>query len=139
MANDFSHSGENMTTVWPTATTGADSPPTKIETSCPTASPRPAVSTPTSAPAAPRRRSRARSDALPVLGPSLVDPAPEGPAGELQALPEQTEHLLDAAVVAGQRSPARRMPHDVVREHAAQGVQVALLEGRVSVAHKLLV
>src|SRR4029077_13749402 len=109
---------------WPTASTGDDSPATKIETSCPTARPTAAVRMPTTAPAARGGNVRARSSEVP----SVTEP--QGSAGRrerwglagwvwcsarVRGLPHRLDTRLER-LRRPAREPGRERPGSVAEE-----------------------
>jgi len=84
-------------------------------------------------------RGQMHPDTVQVIGHHVMRLGPEGPGRQLHGPAEETQDRVDAAVVAGQRAPARKMPDDLGVEQLAQSVHVPLGERVVASADKLLV
>ena len=69
-------------------------------------------------------RGQMHPDTVQVIGHHVMRLGPEGPGRQLHGPAEEAQDRVDAAVVAGQRAPARKMPDDLGVEQLAQSVHV---------------
>src|SRR6266700_10902 len=84
-------------------------------------------------------RSQVQADGVLVVGHDVVQLRPECAGRQLHRPAEERKDRVDAAVVARQRTPAREVPDDSRVEQLTQGLHVALREGVVPPANKILV
>ena len=79
-------------------------------------------------------------DRVLVIGDHVVHLDGDGPPACLECAQKPSRHLIDALIVAAERTPGRIMPSDVLSEEPAlQRVDITMPKGRISVPQQILI